>query len=387
MAEVAQDRVYEFIGHEVAYMEEALPADTVRQLSGYGYVAQALVEGNSDFQMRSFLPTEAAQRAGKRPIVAFRGSSSVADGFVDFDRRGVGHAQFFGNTEMIRRVMSSAGSRVDVTGHSLGGTLAQMAAAQFPSLVDRVVTFQAPGISTAMARRIERYNATHEEEAVRGTHYRAYHDVADDVGEAFVPGTTYEFNFDEAHVRGREERSVSEGTNAVHEHMSLPLRDLERSQGERDHISVRRGETARSGTRRPMETFRQDVLGLDDPTVHLDITPDEFLSALPAALETLRERFNAWMRGHVSDIQGLNHNHQFILLEVADMIFEGPEETDVFSFILNQVSDARAAHLFDRLSRRFTGSGEEVPYGVDREGWLALQASIRARSTPATASE
>jgi pimeloyl-ACP methyl ester carboxylesterase len=79
-----------------------------------------------------------------------------------------------------------------VTGHSLGGALAQMAAARFPDLVAKVVTFQSPGISKGMAEQVKAANdkseAAGKGETVVSHHYQVNGDLVGKTGEALTEG-------------------------------------------------------------------------------------------------------------------------------------------------------------------------------------------------------
>jgi pimeloyl-ACP methyl ester carboxylesterase len=78
-------------------------------------------------------------------------------------------------------------SPVIVTGHSLGGALAQLTAAHFPDRVARVVTFNAPGIA---AEEVKRFAAAKDQPQV--THHRELADIVSEAGEAHLPGSVYE---------------------------------------------------------------------------------------------------------------------------------------------------------------------------------------------------
>ncbi len=79
-----------------------------------------------------------------RPVLAFRGSTDAVDWADDVSPEGVGAFQFSAHEgEIAGAIAAYAGC--DTTGHSLGGALAMLAATL--GGVNRVVTFQAPGIS------------------------------------------------------------------------------------------------------------------------------------------------------------------------------------------------------------------------------------------------
>lgn len=388
LSEVRQDRVYEYIGHEVIYMDDHLSDSVQQQLANYGYRAEPLYQGGFDFQMRVFMPLNTEEHRNKKPVVAFRGSSSLADAFVDFDRSGVGSLQFRANIEQIRARIVRLVTRVIVVGHSLGGALAQLAAAILPDHIERIVTFQSPGISQRMVQNIIRYNQRTEGHNVLATHYRAYHDIVDDVGTAFAPGTSYEFNYDDAQIEGREGRSSSELMTAVGEHMSLPIRDLVRSENrsQLENVEVNREQVSGRAGDRVIESFRHDVLGLESPGEHVNLTIDEMLVAFTQNRDEIAARYNTWMRSHRSGINAIHYNHQFLLLEFGAMFFRGAEAVEVFRYVLDIVSDARAVHLFERLNRAINPNGFDAPPNVDRETWQQLIRYIDGRREQNTGS-
>ena len=94
----------------------------------------------------------------------------------------------------IRSYYGAAGGPVVVTGHSLGGALAQLAAAYFPSSVKRIVTFQSPAVDAAAADRVKQYNDQKPDgEKITSTHFRAEGDIVHTAGEKLTSGDVYTF--------------------------------------------------------------------------------------------------------------------------------------------------------------------------------------------------
>lgn len=134
--------------------------------------------------------------AGRAPVLAIRGTEptrELADVWTDLNPRGIGANQYNQNRSQLltwlREVSQPAGLQTvlapHITGHSLGGALAQWLAADYAttgSLGD-VVTFNAPGISRAAA-------ATDLSSVASVRHYVTSTDIVSLAGQAFLPGRT-----------------------------------------------------------------------------------------------------------------------------------------------------------------------------------------------------
>lgn len=193
----ARDVVYERLGHDFAYK---FSAGNVAELRGAGYridlnPKHTFSDQKTGFSMTAFVPLRESSHLN--PVLAFRGTQQGRDFVDDFHRAEVGHNQWSANTEKVATALKelrASYGKVDVAGHSLGGSHAQHAGAENPECVDRIVTFNSPGIPADTVRRLENYNASHDpSESVRSTHYRVAGDVVDNAGQAFTPGTVTEF--------------------------------------------------------------------------------------------------------------------------------------------------------------------------------------------------
>lgn len=187
---ISGDEVYETLAHEMVY-EDELSGDQRQTLRQLGFRPRPLVtDPVSDFQMRGFIPLDNEAGSNRTPVLAFRGSESIQDVLDDLNERGIGALQMRRNLNSIMDEMERLGGRVVVTGHSLGGVLAQMSAALFPSRVVRVVTFQSPGIPSDMLDQLRRYNeSVPEDQRIQSDHYQAEGGIIDAAGQAFTPGT------------------------------------------------------------------------------------------------------------------------------------------------------------------------------------------------------
>ncbi|HET7500149.1 MAG TPA: alpha/beta fold hydrolase [Kofleriaceae bacterium] len=232
------DAVIEQLAHGMVAKD--LDDNDQKFLAANGYAAQPIIRGVHEFVMRTFLPTQ----AGKPPIVAFRGTvpSKVQTLIADVDPTGIGMYQFNPNRALIDGQMLAASTHGQVvsSGHSLGGALAQIAAATFPDRVGRIVTFQAPGVSRDMAKKLEQYNAEHPDQAIESTHHRVKGDLVPLGGQALTPGVIHNHEMTGGSLLSR---------NPLAKHTSMPLAEEEIAQGHDvpihgDHGSVETGEVS-----------------------------------------------------------------------------------------------------------------------------------------------
>jgi hypothetical protein len=214
------DAVIEQLAHGMVAKE--LEDNDERFLQTNGYKAMPIIRGVHEFVMRSFIPTQ----AGKPPIVAFRGTvpTKAQTVIADLDPSGIGMYQFNPNRAVIEGQVQAAAShgKVVSSGHSLGGALAQIAAATFPDAVGRIVTFQAPGVSREMAQRIVQHNAQKPDEAIDSSHHRVEGDLVPYGGQALTPGTIHNHRMTGGSALSR---------NPLSKHVSMPLAQEERAQG------------------------------------------------------------------------------------------------------------------------------------------------------------
>ncbi len=125
---------------------------------------------------------------GQPSVLAIRGTEPTAnlfaDIFSDLNPQGIGFNQFEPNkTEVISWLQTQ--NRPDIIGHSLGGALAQLFAAEFTSqggTLGDVVTFNSPGIPTNIAKTFR------PENTARVNHYIVSGDIVSLGGESFLPG-------------------------------------------------------------------------------------------------------------------------------------------------------------------------------------------------------
>jgi serralysin len=130
----------------------------------------------------------------KPPVLVLPGGKAV-------NPRSVGKEEFAANKDAIQDWLvniandpqaNPQGIKPDVTGVSRGGSIAQLAASEFPALIGSVVTFVSAGIDEETANKFVENGG--DPSQVR--HYITDGDYRSLVGEAFIPGTvtvgTYE---------------------------------------------------------------------------------------------------------------------------------------------------------------------------------------------------
>ena len=199
-----QDIVFEQLAHAGAYGSldnSKLP------LWGYSE-AKVIEDSSSGFRAVLYLPTAAALGSGEDsvlpraihggtppPVLELRGTKNFRGLQEDVNIQGVGSYQFRANRRVIGDLLSAAGGKAVVTGHSLGGALAQLTAAHLPGGVGRVVTFQSPGIDSGDAALLAKHNEEADpEDQISSSHYRADGDVVHAAGEALTKGDVHTFH-------------------------------------------------------------------------------------------------------------------------------------------------------------------------------------------------
>jgi pimeloyl-ACP methyl ester carboxylesterase len=186
-------------GDVVSNREGESDSDRRAMLAQHGYDPEPeLITGAHGMQMVVFRPT----RDGVAPVVSFRGSSELADLHDDLAADQVGDVQYESNEALIdetmRRVSEQYG-QVELTGHSLGGALAQRTAAHHPDATGHITTFQAPGIDADEIALIDQHN---ERRIAAGLppltadHFRVDGDIVPLAGEAHAPGNLHQMTID-----------------------------------------------------------------------------------------------------------------------------------------------------------------------------------------------
>jgi ribulose-bisphosphate carboxylase large chain len=155
-----------------------------------GYLQGPVIVGEQDLAFRVFTPIV----PGKPPVIAFRGTvlTRLRSVLADMDPNGIGVLQFETNRELIAAQIAAAvaahGPAV-MTGHSLGGALAQMAGAAFPDATKSIVTFASAGVNLKSVEAIRDFNRAHPDAAVLSTHYQMKGDPVSGSAQYLTDGT------------------------------------------------------------------------------------------------------------------------------------------------------------------------------------------------------
>lgn len=190
---------FEYLAHFLAYKDDSFfnqgntnqpdkswsQAAKVLEKMGYDLKSAQVYHGKQDFDAVRIQPLKGMSR---NPVIAFRGTQPTHwdDITTDLNPVGVGFDQLYKNVDLILQIIKDAGGRADFTGHSLGGALAQYAAAYYPNVANRVVTFQAPGIDKQSAELFAK-----QKNRPQVTHNIADNDVVDLAGSSHLEGDIY----------------------------------------------------------------------------------------------------------------------------------------------------------------------------------------------------
>jgi uncharacterized repeat protein (TIGR01451 family) len=202
-----KDYTYEFLSKEVAYKTGWKKNDKLgtiylgtkfQQVAG-DYVVDAVFEDSqSGFYALGLTSLTQA------PVLVIRGTeptaNSYADILSDINQNGIGSNQYTRNNLAPlawlknTKTTTTAGRIIppDITGHSLGGALAQVFAANATNAsttLGDIVTFNSPGVS---ATTVDKFKA---DKASRVEHYVVSGDFVSLGGEKFLPGKYDLFDF------------------------------------------------------------------------------------------------------------------------------------------------------------------------------------------------
>lgn len=161
-------------------------------------------------------PTEAGAAQGKGSIMSFRATEpftphestlqnpwgAINDLITDAGPY-IGSRQYDPHADRIREIMAGGQGDMTVAGYSLGGYLAQRAAADNADLINNgeVVTFQSGGLHR---EHTDKFNQANADGHIGVRHHQTNMDIVHRAGEAPLPGTFFEHTpagFTEGHTK------------------------------------------------------------------------------------------------------------------------------------------------------------------------------------------
>jgi serralysin len=187
MATTPLDPVYEILAKELAYVFDnpafSQQVNTGLALAGYK-IDQQFVDATTGFQAIGL--TSVA--GDKPPVLVIRGADEALDDAATVNPGGIGLNQFTANKAAIGAWLTKVGTETvkpDVVGHSFGGALAQLTAAEFTSAIGNLVTFNSPGVNTTTVTQFQQSGGGSK----NVVHYIVNGDLVSLAGQGFLPGT------------------------------------------------------------------------------------------------------------------------------------------------------------------------------------------------------
>jgi pimeloyl-ACP methyl ester carboxylesterase len=185
---------YEIIGKNISgsgfTSTTAIAAADLAVITANGYVVDRIFNDPvTDFQavgLRSTDPT-------RPPLLVFTGTSSALDEEDNRNTLGVGFNQFTQNRAAIETWLRAIATDTtknpqrllpDVTGHSYGGSLGQLTAATFATLISEIVTFNSFGLNSGIGNTFRQNGGV----VAQVTHYINSGDIVSLEGQEFLPG-------------------------------------------------------------------------------------------------------------------------------------------------------------------------------------------------------
>lgn len=317
-------------------------------LGFFGFTSELPLFGQWGFQMRVFTPDPKAEAkvVARRntlnltvPVIVFRGTEGVqlnaTEGGVDTivgdaAKASVGVEQVKMNTELINGALNRVKTGI-FAGHSLGGGLAQVVAAQHPDKVTRVVTFQSPGLPAGLAAQFARANQS------QAHHYRVNGDIVPKAGQAMLPG---QINYFTRFAKGKDASNFKADLGMGSTHVSFPLTTVLQGQdpktlspeqqailqfGAHDRSEVQEGAQARMAHEGTFDTAH-------DPRAKIEWLRS---AVAPALLNTLQVTTNMAQAN-------LGYN---VLLEAAQPRLKAATTFEQFKAVYDWISAVKALPL------------------------------------------
>jgi len=183
----------EFIAKRLAYLDFALLGDKPEGVAIQQFLAQENLKLGETFDniATGFQALTLVNEKDKKVKLVFRGTNEGVDWKSNMGEE-VGRSQFEPEKEKIQQLLEEykkKGYSVELSGHSLGGALAQITASELPELVDEIKTFNSAGISKSTAKKL-----LGQKKPVR--HYLKVRDVVQGTGESYIPGKPVVYSFE-----------------------------------------------------------------------------------------------------------------------------------------------------------------------------------------------
>ncbi len=206
--------LFEFLAKDVAYRDWSEGNTVDLQQLGFHQSIVLTIDRVFRDNVTGFdafgLYVEGDNPSNVEPILAVRGSVDfLTDWFDDFNPSGVGVGQFEANRVEIlawlRDISRRTALRPSITGHSLGGALAQLVASEYTRqasenlsetlFLDELITFNSPAVA-------RRYADQFRSDFVRGgvMHYITNGDPVSMAGEAFLKGFWRRYSFSDINI-------------------------------------------------------------------------------------------------------------------------------------------------------------------------------------------
>jgi len=190
--------ILEILAKDVIYQTSHPLGSSVPEIAGLPYLINRIWDDSSTGLYALGLSAPDAPS-----VLIFRGTGDKLDIWDDLNPDGIGYDQFTSNYDEIRQWLFDQDSTFApiITGHSLGGALAQWAAADATSNGSKrlagVVTFNSPGIAADQSYQGKSIGANAFNSALVGdvTHYITSTDIVSLGGSRYIPGQFQLFNY------------------------------------------------------------------------------------------------------------------------------------------------------------------------------------------------
>lgn len=365
--------IYEIMAHRVAYCssrEEATEVLVNNRLINNFNIIDLVDHAPTGF--KCFVIRGINANRDSPPILAFTGSE------VDFTfdiRRGLesrdwgsdlrdpepGTSQFAANRGRIERLLNGLGQRAIVTGHSLGGALAQLSAINFPDLVSNVVTFQAPGVTREHAEILTRYNERQRRsggQTVSSVHFRRDHDIVDDAGEAHTEGNIFELSYDNSSSRD-ESLTDLELERAGRAHTDQILEDITAN-----GVIVSSSDTTEENSqRRPIEELRSILRQIGGSVGRMGLNIGSAIVRWVQENEAYLGQLNRRLRIIMMELLLLDFPRTRINIQAALTLFRSASASDqtiILEHLSNTIEEGIIAEFLRNISESIGQSVVEI---------------------------